>query len=326
MSVQSTVVPLAVIEQPPAPVAARWTAVARCPACESDASAACALLPDDYYVFGAERVAYPDQGIAVTECGDCGLYYKSMVPTRAYLAEVFKHQAEWKWASPYNFHAEAEQLRRWTEGAPFDVLDIGAAGGDLLAACGGIGATERRSALDVMRYSGIDRHLNAEFIQGFLDDPLPAWSGDPYDVVTLFDVLEHLFQPRTAFENLRALVRAKGLVVIETGNSASFWPRRMGVNHWWYVRLLEHHIFWSRKCVERIAGAHGFRVAHWREVRHKSRRWLLRRGAVVDVLKTGLYVLGAQHYARLAHHFGRQGNQPWFPFTSDHFQAWLVRE
>ena len=325
MTVQSSVFPLAAIEQPPKPARAQWKAVVHCPSCGSGGSASRAGLPDRCYPFGSERIAYPEQGIAVVECESCGLFYKSAVPTPAFLADVFRRQAQAKWASSHDFLPEVALLRQLRRsGEPFDLLDVGTAEGALLAASDGI--ARRRSALDVMLYKGVERHLSGEFIEGFLDHPLPAWSNEPYDVVTLFDILEHLYEPGVAFDNLRSLLRKNGLAFIETGNSASFWPSRVGINHWWYVRLLEHHIFWSRRSLERAATAHGFRIAYWREVRHKNRRRLIPLRALVGVLKTGLYIATNSYYSSIANLFGREGSQPVYPFSVDHFQACLVKE
>lgn len=325
MSIQTSVIPLTAVA-PTQTALTQWRSVARCPACDSDACVARSSLPDRSYVFGSEQVAYPPQGVEIVECGDCGLHYKATVPAPLYLADIFKRQAQTKWASSHDFRPEAALLQKLSGGAPFDLLDVGAGDGRLLWACGEAGLTGRRSAFDVMHYDGIERHLTGEFIQGFLDDPLPEWSLERYDVVTLFDVLEHLYDPRQAFENLRWLLREGGLVFIETGNSQSTWPLRMGINHWWYARLLEHHVFWSRRSVARIAAAHGFRIVYWREVRHKSRRKLIPKRAVVDTVKSGLYLASSNGYASIAHRLGKQGVQPWFPFAVDHFQACLARE
>lgn len=323
MSIQSGVVDFPVIEQERAPLAAQWRAIMRCPACGSDGFVARSGLPDRYCMFGSERIVYPEEGIAIVECNDCGLYYKSAVPAPAFLAELYRRHAQAKWSTAHDFAPEAGLLRRLRGSARFDLLDVGAADGTFLAACGSAGITGRRSAFDVMPYAGIGQHLSGELMEGFLDGPLPAWSREPYDVVTLFDVIEHFYEPAVAFENLRSLLRAGGLILIETGNSASFWPRRAGIDRWWYVRLLEHHVFWSRRSLGRIAGAHGFRIVHWREVRHKSRRGLPQREVAIDLVKTGLYVLTGPHYARIAGWFGREGNQPWCPFGRDHFEACL---
>jgi SAM-dependent methyltransferase len=239
---------------------------------------------------------------------------------------MFGRHAEVKWAAPPDeFSRELATLRRLWGAPAMDLLDIGAARGGLLEAHAESGLAGRRSAFDVMRCEGIERHLAGEFIEGFIDDPLPEWSREPYDAVTLFDVLEHLYRPQDAFENLRQLTRPGGLVFIETGNTENFWPQHYGVNWWWYVRLLEHHIFWSRRSLDYMAAAHGFRVVYWKEGRRKSRRNRSLPGLIKDVLKSGLYRVIGRQYASVAQVFGKHGNQPWFPFTRDHFQACLMR-
>jgi SAM-dependent methyltransferase len=323
--VQSGAIPLIVADQAPGPTLANWTVVQRCPACGSSGHATRALLPDTHYMFGAERVLFPAQGIWVIECGDCGLYYKATVPSPSFLKEVFERQAASKWKAPTRPSVQAASLREWRAGGTCDLLDVGAAGGALLGAFAGRGVQGRRSALDVMRYPGIEVHLAGEFIEGFIDDPLPAWSCEPYDLVTVFDVLEHLYRPRSAFENLRLLVKPGGRVFVETGNPASEWPRHFGIGEWWYVRLLEHHIFWSQRSLQRIAADFGFTLVEWRIVRHKSRRGLVRSGLPADLLKMGLYWAAPKYYSAIANVFGKQGNQPWDPFARDHFQACLQR-
>ena len=300
-----------------------WAMVDRCPACGSRHGDSLGTLPDLCYAFGTERVPFPDAGIAVMGCNDCGLVYKGTVPSPAFLTMVFKRQAADKWMAPHDFSVEVAVLQKLTGKRRFDLLDVGAAGGALLEACTGTGMTDRRSALDVIRYPGIEAHLAGEFIEGFLDDPSLIWGREAYDVVTVFDVIEHLYYPPNAFDNLRSLVKPGGLVVMESGNIENFWPRRYGVNQWWYVRLLEHHIFWSRRSLEKGAAAHGFEVVSWEETRHKSRRDLCRTAWAADLLKVGLYCIARNYYSATAQIFGKQGNQPWFPLARDHFRACL---
>lgn len=316
--------PIGIIEKPE-PVVAPWTAVECCPVCGSQAVAAQALLPDRHYMFMKQAIPMPDPGIAVNRCGVCTAFYKSKVPTPAFLAGIFAQYAEAKWKSSDDLSPEISAVRHLWGAERLDMLDVGAAGGALLDAHAAQGLKGRRSAFDVMRYAGVERHLNGEFIEGFLDDPLPAWSGKPYDVVTLFDVIEHLYRPQEAFENLRALTRPGGLVLIETGNSESLCPRRFGIHQWWYVRLLEHHVFWSQRSLSYIAADHGFKVVYWKANQHKSRRQRAIARVISDTLKSALYCIAGRQYASIAQAFGGQGNQPWFPLVRDHFRACLTR-
>jgi len=324
MSAQSGVMPIGIFEQPE-PVVAPWTAVECCPVCGSQAAAANALLPDRSYVFEKQAIPMPDSGIAVSRCGVCTAYYKSKVPSPAFLTRIFGKYAEARWKSSDDLSPEIRTVRRLWGADRLDVLDVGAADGALLGAHAATGLKGRRSAFDVMRYSGLERHLEGEFIEGFLDDPLSAWSGEPYDVVTLFDVVEHFYRPQDAFANLRTLTRPGGLVLIETGNSESLCPRRFGIDQWWYVRLLEHHVFWSQQSLAHIAAAHGFKVVYWKEIQHKSRRHRSLVRVASDALKSALYYVAGRQYVSIAQALGGRGNQPWFPLVRDHFQACLSR-
>lgn len=307
----------------PQEIGAQWTAVERCPACGSRGGVASAPIPDRHYVFGSERIPLPRAGIPVIACGACRLAYKPAVPSPAFLAGLFERQAAVAWPGVHDFSAEVALLQRFARVDALDLLDVGAASGAMLKACAARVDSGRRSALDVVRFPGIDACISGEFIEGFLDDENLTWSGEPYEVVTMFDVLEHLYRPQVAFANLRSLLKQGGLAYIETGNAESFWPNCFGINQWWYVRLIEHHVFWSRHSLESIADANGFELVYWEKVRHKSRRRICRASLAPELLKIGLYGVARNRYAALARVFGRHGNQPWCPFTRDHFRTCL---
>jgi SAM-dependent methyltransferase len=177
--------------------------------------------------------------------------------------------------------------------------------------------------LDVVQHPGCAEQISGEFIHGLIDSPQLNWSGRPYDIVTLFDVLEHLYAPQVAFRNLRELVRDNGLVVIETGNAASAWPQRRGAHHWWYVRLFEHHVFWSRRSLEHIAARFGFRLLIWREQRHKARGAVPLPKMVNQLAQIGLYKVAPAAYPHVAPLLGKYWTQPWSPFARDHFRVVL---
>jgi len=183
-----------------------WSVVARCPACGAVERHSRGAIAERYYLFGDEKVPTPASGIQMYACAGCALVYKSPVPDPVFLAGVFERQMGSKWMAPYDYTDDVAALRRLCGREDFDLLDVGAAGGDLLAACAAAGVSGRRSALDVVRFPGLERSLNGEFIDGFLDSPSLSWSGKPYDVVTAFDVIEHLNDPFVAFANLRSLV------------------------------------------------------------------------------------------------------------------------
>ncbi len=298
-----------------------WLCVERCPICDSSPSCHDALL-DSGYVFGDEHIEFPRGGIDLASCDLCGLYYKTRVPSPDSLSRVMERQAGKKWMEPYDFQGEIEQLKDTMGDPSADLLDIGCGSGRLLEAWSQYGSG-RRSALDVVQHPGCSGHIDGEFIRGLIDGERLEWSEDPYDVITMFDVLEHLYAPRFAFEHLRELARDNALVIIETGNVESTWPARHGANHWWYVRLFEHHVFWSRRSLEYIAREFGFRLLVWKDVRHKGRASTPLASKLNDAAQVGLYRLAPRLYPNIAPLLGKYWTQPWSPFTHDHFRVVL---
>jgi SAM-dependent methyltransferase len=301
-----------------------WLTIDSCPACGSSPQQT-TRLPESGYMFGDERIDLPSSGVSVAQCSACGLAYKTILPTPSSLAQVFERQAGKKWMERYDFHDEVIELHRLAGGKP-DLLDIGSGNGALLEAWAHHQASGRRSALDVVLHPGGASHINGEFIRGLIDSEALHWSGEPYDIVTLFDVVEHLYAPQVALRNLRNLVRDNGLVVIESGNISSDWPRRYGAHHWWYVRLFEHHVFWSRRAIESIAERFGFRLLLWRDLRHKARTAIPMHQMLNDTAQVALYRMAPKLYPRVAPLLGKYWTQPWSPFTCDHFRVVLRKQ
>lgn len=303
--------------------AVKWLRIERCPVCNRAPSSSAPLI-DAGYVFGDEKIPFPRGGIHVAVCEGCGLHFKTAVPDPVSLSNVMERQAGKKWMEPYGYAGEIEQLKQLAGDRTIDLLDIGCGNGGLLATWARH-SHGRRSALDVVQHPGCAESIEGEFIRGLIDGEHLQWSGDPYDVVTLFDVLEHLYAPRTAFANLRHLVRKGGAVVIETGNVESDWPVRHGSEQWWYVRLFEHHIFWSRRALEHIAKQFGFELLVWRDVRHKGRASKSTLSKVSDIVQMGIYRTSPTLHPRIANALGKYWTQPWSPFTQDHFRVVLRR-
>jgi SAM-dependent methyltransferase len=274
------------------------------------------------YRHGDAVIPMPEREIRIIECGECGLMYKDTLPSPGFLAEVFLGQKGKMWNNGYDFAREVEVIQSLVRTEEYDTLDLGASNGDLLRALRSDG---RRSALDIVRYPGLSGALRGEYINGLMDSENLHWSGAPYDIVTAFDVLEHLYSPEVAFANLRRFTKPGGFVVAETGDTASFWPERFGVQRWWYACRFEHHVLWSRDPFERLVQRYGFRIVGFERKRHKERAIMPLWRDLVDVAGIALYRVAPDVYGRLTGAVGKYRPQPWSPFTRDHFRAVLER-
>jgi 2-polyprenyl-3-methyl-5-hydroxy-6-metoxy-1,4-benzoquinol methylase len=80
-----------------------------------------------------------------------------------------------------------------------------------------------------------------------------------FDVVTMWDVLEHLEHPRTAIASVAKWLKPGGLLALNTVNSSSLGARLAG-DHWRHVAPPHHLQYFSRGSLKRLLADAGFHV------------------------------------------------------------------
>jgi len=95
-----------------------------------------------------------------------------------------------------------------------------------------------------------------------------------FDVVTAFQVFEHLVYPMEEIEKIRGMLKPGGLLLIEVPNIDTVLVRLLGARHRHFVS--DHVSFFSAATLSRLLNQAGFRV---RKVYHPTRT--LRVGAVL---------------------------------------------
>src|SRR4030067_552228 len=63
-----------------------------------------------------------------------------------------------------------------------------------------------------------------------------------FDLVTLFDVVEHVENPRKVLLKIHNLLKEKGLLVINTGDTNSFFAKLQG--KYWHFFIPPQHFFY----------------------------------------------------------------------------------
>lgn len=103
---------------------------------------------------------------------------------------------------------------------------------------------------EAARQLGANRILHGELTEGRL-------RGQLFDVITFWDVLEHLPNPRAALEETYRLLEPGGLVLLTLPNFAGYQARRFGAD--WYALSLPHHLYhFTPATLERLLEATGF--------------------------------------------------------------------
>lgn len=103
----------------------------------------------------------------------------------------------------------------------------------------------------------------------------------PFEVISLFDVIEHLSDPEGTLRHLRRLVAPGGVCAILTMDCGSLVSRLIGKRLEDFRRTREHLFFFTRGALTRLLNATGWEVADIRFVGHTFQiRDLVQRAAV----------------------------------------------
>ena len=103
----------------------------------------------------------------------------------------------------------------------------------------------------------IGRKKGLKIITGDLIDQ--KFTESHFDVITMFDVLEHVPKPKEIIREVYRILKKGGLVVINTPDVESLWARVLGT-HWQLIMPPEHINYFSPKNLGDYLSKNGFEV------------------------------------------------------------------
>ena len=233
----------------------------------------------------------------LVRCNNCDLYYlnprlKSDVILTGYSSgtdEAFISQNQ---AREKTFESSIDKIEKLRPNRG-RILDVGTAGGAFL------GVSARRgwevSGCEPNRwlaawgsdFYGIDIHPGTIFDMA-LDDAL-------FDVVTLWDVLEHTPDPKSVLVECQRVLKPGGLLIINYPDISSMVSRLMGEK--WVFLLSVHLYYFTPSTIHRILEDTGFKMIesskHWQSLElgyilFRMRPYLPRLSKVFEVLSGNL--------------------------------------
>lgn len=219
----------------------------------------------------------------LVRCRACGLVYLNPRPPVERLGGLYRDDydqytvavpAEPSWLArldrEYGLRKRCRVvLRRVARGR---LLDVGCATGDFLWAmrrCPGweVAGVELNPA--AAHYAR--NRLQLDVRTGTLE--AAGFEAGAFDVVTMWDVLEHLPDPAATLRLAAQLLRPGGLLVINTPNLDSFDARVFG-KYWIGYELPRHLSVFSRRTLEALTAQAGFRTVDFRNL-YGSHAWAM---------------------------------------------------
>lgn len=137
------------------------------------------------------------------------------------------------------------------------LLDVGCAAGFFLEAARARGWTVR--GLDVSSYASeyARRELNLDVESGSIESTTA--SSSKFDVVTLWDTIEHLSRPDLALIDIRRQLKPEGILALSTGDYGSL-LRRLTGKRWRLFTDPTHNFFFDESTLRRLLNQTGYEL------------------------------------------------------------------
>jgi len=108
-----------------------------------------------------------------------------------------------------------------------------------------------------------------------------------FDVITAFDIIEHLEDPKIFLARLIKYIRPGGYILIATGNTEA-WQWRIARSRYWYCWLAEHISFVNRMWFEHQKHELLFEILDMQEFSHSPKSTII--GVILQSIENFLYL------------------------------------
>lgn len=229
-------------------------------------------------VCGSERATlqFAEPPYRVLRCDDCSLVYVTPRWSDETIHEVYGEDY-WQSDSPKTkgyadyksdaalylktFRRRTRLVRRYIP-TTARVLDIGCAAGFFLRVMRDGGHDVRGVEVSTAIGTEAQSHLGTDRVHlGMLHEAVgqPGFEPGSFDLVTMWDVIEHVPDPQDLLRQARAMLRPGGTLILETQNVDSRFARLLGPR-WHHFKHEEHIYHFNPATVAKVLDQAGFTV------------------------------------------------------------------
>lgn len=240
-----------------------------CPVCDSTSSTVLyrprVVIDDPQRLFGAASGIPGAQ--TIVRCTACQMIYESPRFDEADIIAGYASSNDAGHDSQHQMRVNSfyQSLKKLSQHLPAPgarVLDVGTAGGAFLDAAKRFGYVA--TGLEPSRYL-VERcqQRGLDAVQGTIDDY--AGADGTFDMVTLWDVIEHLARPKDALVRIRRLLKPGGILLINYPDIGTWQAKIAGEKFWWLLSV--HLSYFTPATMREICSRTGFSVyflrPHW---------------------------------------------------------------
>jgi SAM-dependent methyltransferase len=217
---------------------------------------------------------YVRDGFTLVRCPECGLVFQDPQPSDADLEQTYYHDSEWTQAQLVEPMRTKLIERAQSQVAMLDqagihghgqrLLDVGCAAGTFMmfaqqAGWQTTGIEVGEATAEAARSRGLDVQT------GTLREAFPELEPGSFDLVTFWDVLEHVRDPRDELALTRELLRPGGTIAATMPNVSGLYPRSTyrliarRTGSWEYPELPVHLYDFDPRTFRRLVMDSGYR-------------------------------------------------------------------
>lgn len=214
-------------------------------------------------------ITWEHKGIfRVVKCSACGLIYLNPRPTRAKIGNYYPKESYWGRDVAVNpTNADFKKEREYAFGPIYDfvmkhknkgsILDIGAGTGTFLSNFKELGWKVDGVELsnDAVKFSKKIFKIKLK-IGDFFDH---SFQTNYYDVATLNNALEHLYNPLETLKRAHKLLKKNGMIIITVPNVDSLGLKIFG-KRWHAIQPPRHLYHFSEKTLNEMLNKSGFKT------------------------------------------------------------------
>jgi SAM-dependent methyltransferase len=155
-----------------------------------------------------------------------------------------------------SFELTLKRNRKSIPSAPAHILDIGCAGGAFVEAAQNLGYQVEGIEPSVQLVkAAINRGLN---VREGTAETIELTSNEKYDIVTLWDVIEHVLDPALTLDSSIRLLKPEGFLIINIPDIGTALARIIGKRNWWISSVHLYHF--SSEHIRVLLKSRGFEV------------------------------------------------------------------
>lgn len=210
----------------------------------------------------------------VVKCQDCHFLCKYVRPSSAYFHQHYANAgedyierlAEEDPRYREDFRVARELLRKaFPKGG--SILDVGCASGFFLET---LGENWNRHGLELFHLAAERARKRAGISVSECDIGSAGFADRSFDVVSAFDVIEHLAEPMVFFRAAQRMLKPGGWLLLGTGNAGSVGALMSG-SRWTYFCIPEHVSFFSPRSLMLALQKSGLSCFRIKRIHHGER-------------------------------------------------------